>query len=661
MNQESQFVLPGLGRRHPLMEDGIHAFFELLPHAAFLVDAQTQQIILANTRLVEITAYTRTELSNLNIRSLIADWQADLLHAPKSRLPRVEAAPTISGMIDKDLILRNQTSLAVELTYMSIGPGHDQFLIIVQPKLEGISALRQSPGKLWEAMQGLIHAQEEENLDVAIQKTLQAVQMLSNSDIVLIYQAQERTPLLKQTAGVGNMQLLPEALSPQEFIELRKPQIWISGKRPSTALSRAARISQITSLATAPIGKPNAMIGLAAIALQQKTIPEDLLAITELLAAALTAIFQQQILRDRVNAELAYQQRQFEISELLEEKMGEGMIVVNMNLQITSLNTTAEFLLGYPSREVIGQPLDRVLISNQSLQPALKAALMGSPTYHMDNIHLYRRDGEIFLALLRIFPAVQEQHVRSVMILFQDLSEQEQIRQQAQEFEQRAILGEVTAVFAHEVRNPINNISTGLQLMAMNFAEDDPLQNSISRMLQDCDRLAALIKTVLAFSRPTEYEMELLQLPQLIKRLLDRLQTRIVRANVHYDFQAEEVCPPVLGNIRALEQVFNNLIQNALDAMAEDGGQLGIRVHTITNEFGQDYLQVSVADTGPGVPKEVQEKIFQPFFTTKNDGTGLGLAISKRIITAHKGILSLNSFPGGTVFLVQIPVASLEE
>ena len=179
---------------------------------------------------------------------------------------------------------------------------------------------------------------------------------------------------------------------------------------------------------------------------------------------------------------------------------------------------------------------------------------------------------------------------------------------------------------------------------------------SIQRMLKDCDRLAELIKSVLAFSRPADYVMEPLDLPSLLDHLLKRLQARITRLKIQYDFQSEPDCPPILGNQRALEQVFSNLIQNALQAMAPNGGRLGIKVASVNDLANRTHLQVSIADTGPGIPKELQERIFQPFVTTKSNGTGLGLAISKRIITAHKGNLSLTSFPGGTVFKVQIPV-----
>jgi signal transduction histidine kinase len=154
--------------------------------------------------------------------------------------------------------------------------------------------------------------------------------------------------------------------------------------------------------------------------------------------------------------------------------------------------------------------------------------------------------------------------------------------------------------------------------------------------------------------------MVAVDLPLLLQRLLERLRPRIIRINAQYSFEVEPDCPPIWGNVRSLEQVFSNLITNALQAMSENGGTLALKVQHIHSPEGSNFLEVSVADTGPGIPEELQERIFQPFFTTKQEGTGLGLAIAKRIITAHKGSIRLTSFPGGTIFHVQLPTIATE-
>jgi PAS domain S-box-containing protein len=373
-----------------------------------------------------------------------------------------------------------------------------------------------------------------------------------------------------------------------------------------------------------------------------------------LIAAAATVIFQRHTWGANLQARLSEQSAQTRSAAAIEERVREGILTLGPELQILRMNPAVEIMMGYAENEVVRQPVEKVLIGPEGLMPALIAAQQGNPTYNLGSAHLYRRNGEAFLALVRIFPVKNEGEIEQIIVFIEDLSEQEQIRLHTQQLEHRALLGEVTAIFAHEVRNPINNISTGLQLMALNLPPEDPGQENITRMMQDCDRLAELIKSVLAFSRPTDYEMETLDLPVLLQRLLERLRPRITRLNVDYQFRIEPECPPVRGNLRALEQVFSNLIANALQAMGEQGGNLFIKVQPVLQE-GHTYVEVSVADTGPGIPKELQERVFHPFFTTERGGTGLGLAIAKRIITAHKGTIRLTSFPGGTIFHVQIP------
>jgi signal transduction histidine kinase len=137
---------------------------------------------------------------------------------------------------------------------------------------------------------------------------------------------------------------------------------------------------------------------------------------------------------------------------------------------------------------------------------------------------------------------------------------------------------------------------------------------------------------------------------------VDRWRPHLARVNIQHNLQIEADVPYAVGDLRALEQVWNNLINNAIQAMDETGGTLTVKIRPVVAPDGSPRVEVSVTDTGPGIPEEVRERIFEPFYTTKRTGTGLGLAITKQIITAHKGAITVSSIPGGTVFQVQLPV-----
>jgi two-component system sensor histidine kinase AtoS len=636
----------------------LEVLLELVPHATILLDHSSQRILLANSKIAQLSLYTRSELIDLDIKHLLLDWTEDSDTYPDESNIALDNLTLADPRSFNTLARRNRTQISVQVFRASQPIESQHSLLVIEPVDSALGILeRIDLEQLWQGLNMLVNAAQENDLKRALNLALKAGNFMTGAEILTVYQAEENSPMLTRCADWGSAGLLPEQLSVQNLIHLKRPSQWSAGKYAGCELHRTARSAQFSFLASAPIGLTNAAVGLVVIADHYLKPPTHLIQITQLLAATITSILQNRARQSELQEELQANESQLRLSSILEEHLLEGIILIDNDLNILRMNLAAEMILGYTDDEVVGQPVEKILIGAEMLTSALNAAINGSATLNLGDVHIYRRNGEAFQALVRVFPIHNSNPVDQILVLIQDLSEQEQIRLHAQQLEQRAILGEVTAIFAHEVRNPINNISTGLQLMAMNLSENDANQESIARMLQDCDRLAELIKSVLAFSRPTEYEMENLDITLLLERLLQRLRPRIQDLNVACDLKVEPECPRVRGNLRALEQVFSNLITNALQAMRTTGGNLILKVQTVQSLEGHSYVEISVADNGPGIPKEDQERVFQPFFTTEKNGTGLGLAISKRIITAHKGNIRLNSFPGGTIFHVQIPTA----
>ncbi len=695
MNDSFSFSLPGLGRSRPLWLEEMETVLELMPHAALLVEQPEGRVVLANQRLAELSSYTRAELTGLNAATLFPDWKADT-GEENLPLPLSSPGPGTRGTLAR----RSKAHLPVSITHLWLAGQRCLVLAVVTP-VDPPFATRTGDLRLdsnWEKLSGMADVFQAPSFDQAVTRLLEAGQVLTGAQYLAVYRLQADSPTLACCAMLNAgpppvmpakaaepAPVLPAQLTTQELMQLNTPRLWEASRRPQSSLHRAARSAGLTCLASAPIGQGRAIVGLLAVGDRQENGLEPaasqyLQAAVHFLADALSALFQQHARLENLNEQLNRQAFQLKVLESVEENSREGQILVDAALNITRLNPAAELMLGYASQEVVGHPVEKVLIGPEDLLPALAAAQAGSPTHNLGATRLYRRNGDAFLALVRIYPVIAPganqtaqrrptlplPHIpgagyeAGILIFITDQSEQEQIQLHTQQLEHRALLGEVTAIFAHEVRNPINNISTGLQLMAMNLPGDDPNQENIARMLQDCDRLAELIRSVLAFSRPAEYEMERLDLPLLLRRLLDRLRPRIAKLNIQADLALPDECPPIQGNLRALEQVFSNLITNALQAMGENANpdhprHLVVKVQPVSIE-GHAFIEASVADTGPGIPKELQDKIFQPFFTTGHGGTGLGLAIAKRILTAHKGDIRLESFPGGTVFSVRFPV-----
>jgi PAS domain S-box-containing protein len=642
--------LSGLRRKPGIAE--MQSLLELLPNPCILVEKRTQRIRLANTPANELTAFTRAELSNMPLTALIAEFDEHAFW---------ELSSGQANAIPLTLRKRNGTKVEVQATRLDLAPQAKWVIVSFEEehRIQKRQAQQQRRTEILSSMQVISQALTQPDLDPALHQVMQAGKQITGADVISIYlqdlPEQSQNFELVLSANLGADGVLPERLPGQEMMLLRSVQHWTPGKRPSTALHRAARAANLGFLASAPLGQTDAVIGFVAIAGKSTPDPASAQSQIQILANVITALIQYHAHKSNLENSLEEHLRAHVVDKTGVDAASEGIIVLTPMLSISRLNPAAEAMLGYADHEARSHPVGDILIGTGEITPALHAALQGVATQKQNNIHLYRRSGQPFLAQVSVIPAITQGMLEGIVILIHDLSEQEQIQTQAQQLEQRALLGEVTSIFAHEVRNPINNISTGLQLMAYNLPEDDPQQQNIARLQHDCERLNDLMRSVLAFSRPAEYVMEAVDLNQLISRLLDRMNPLMVQSNVQQFLKAEPTLPLVSGNPRALEQVFTNLITNAIEAMGDKGGTLAVKLQKIEGLGGHDYLEVHVADNGPGIPKELQERLFQPFFTTKPDGTGLGLAITKRILTAHKGNIQVTSYPGATVFHVQIP------
>jgi two-component system, NtrC family, sensor histidine kinase AtoS len=190
--------------------------------------------------------------------------------------------------------------------------------------------------------------------------------------------------------------------------------------------------------------------------------PEELLTF---LGYLISSALQRFILVGNLQTENLYTQELLAIRNCLMENTEQGILVVQPNMVISEINPAAELMLGYADWEAKGQSVENVMIGADGLVRAFESASQGIPTHNMGNVSLHRRSGQSFPAHIQVIPALKGEQLLGVLVFITDVSADEQIRVQTQQLEHRAVLGEFTAIFAHEVRNPINNISTGLQLL----------------------------------------------------------------------------------------------------------------------------------------------------------------------------------------------------
>lgn len=643
-----------------MKQERFEILFAEIPFPSLVIRSDNHEIITGNRKFEIFSGLIIEEIAGQNISFILPGFQSK----NPDQLKETLAAGNQPILLDKKSYLfhrNNQDNKSVLVKCYFLPQDESKILVIIEPDSSVNNTLQSiSSAEFWRAMEAIIRAANEDDLSTMLSRILSISQQITGAGQIVIYKMSEDQPTLKIWASTNQPIMFPDLLNAQELASLSSAQIWKPGKRTENIIQRYARQEKLNYVATAPLGESHAMIGLILFA---GTTPATsfLLSFVQYLSVLLSSILERHTWRKNIEKDLEAFQIQVNTSNTIEERISDGLLLLTNNLEITRINSAAEAILGYNEREVKNQSVLKILIGAESINQALKNAQNSSATFSLgENIRLYRRNGEAFQAVIRIFPILLDREVQKILVLIQDLSEQEFIKQQAQQLEQRAFLGEVTATFAHEIRNPVHNISTGLQLMAYKMPKDDPRQQDIECMIQDCDRLAELIKSVLAFSKPIDYEMENVDLDHMLRHLLERLHARITRSKVEYDLQISPELPSVYGNMHALEQVINNLVSNALQAMEPEGGRLVIKAQPTQTPEGRQLIEISIADTGHGIPRENQERIFQPFYTTKKKGTGLGLAVSKRILTAHKGTIRLTSFPGGTIFHIQLPASKIQ-
>lgn len=450
----------------------------------------------------------------------------------------------------------------------------------------------------------------------------------------------------------------PETIPADAIGNLQVFSSWSLGQRPEGALQRAARTAELTHLKTALIGDDSAWIGIFIVGWKEEiALSPDIDPLIRVIANLLhTAIYLSQLRATLTEGDTSMNELEAEITSQF-EAISDVLITVDSSLTITRANSAINRLLGYRPPEVIGLAIQDVLVGPEDVTTTILDALGHKRTAERSRLILHHRDGTRLPVHLRVAPLAGAADGQ-FLIALGDQSEQQAIEDQTEILAQRALLGEVTAIFAHEVRNPINNISTGVQLVASRLGENHPQFEALGTIRAECVRLDQLMSDVLFFARPLQLKMDPLDLAELLQRVITRWAPRFNQTGTHCHTSYNPDTPLASVDPRTLERVIVNLVSNALEAMTE-GGTLSISLAPIGP--AQDcMIELKVADTGPGIPPDKIHRIFDPFFTTKKDGTGLGLAISRRIITAHKGTIQVESFPdAGTVFTIHLPSADL--
>ncbi len=239
-----------------------------------------------------------------------------------------------------------------------------------------------------------------------------------------------------------------------------------------------------------------------------------------------------------------------------------------------------------------------------------------------------------------------------------ELEKARELESQLQQAEKSAVVGRLASAIAHEIRNPLNYINLSLDHLRSKFAPEAAekratFEKLTEQLKTEVGRINRQISDFLSYSRPANANLQPLDVRNVIEDSLRIVEAQAEEQNIKISLVERENVPKISGDAEFLRSVFNNLFINAVQSMATTGGQLNVTISSAEND-----VKVEVKDTGSGIDEEHLEKIFEPYFSTKETGTGLGLAIVKKIVEVHNGTIDVESSANdGTIFTIILPKA----
>jgi two-component system, NtrC family, sensor kinase len=230
--------------------------------------------------------------------------------------------------------------------------------------------------------------------------------------------------------------------------------------------------------------------------------------------------------------------------------------------------------------------------------------------------------------------------------------------QQLERADRLASIGEMAAGIAHEIKNPLAGISAAVTIIKDDMPTDDPRGAILGEVIDQVKRLDKTVNDLLFFGKPSLPELTCVDINTILTTTLKFASQHRGVVNIEKRISLQRDLPPVYADDKQMQQVFLNIVLNAYQAMPS-GGVLGI-TSLLTVRNGIEYVQVDISDTGTGIPPQILEKIFTPFYTTKAQGTGLGLPICDKLVKLHNGDIRVTSDDtAGTVFTVELPSCHL--
>ena len=349
-------------------------------------------------------------------------------------------------------------------------------------------------------------------------------------------------------------------------------------------------------------------------------------------------------------------------SERIVASVPSGLVAFDSSGRSMVINAPGRALLEFDGK-ALGQPVESLLRNVPQLAQMVEECLQTGKVYRREIIQTVASNGTTrrlggTIAPIDLSP---DRGARGALCLLTDITEVTELREQVALKRNLESLGEMSAGLAHEFKNAIATLHGYAQLL-QNLNLDERGQNAASSLLNEVRNLSDMVTAFLNFARPQPLQMEDVALSDLMQECLAELKTVYKDRRIELIVATEtSILPHVRADERMLRQALLNLLRNAAEAIPDDNTERTVTVRGLSevDREGDKWASIEIEDSGKGIPQSDLQRIFIPFFTTKEKGHGIGLALAHRVITEHGGTLTAsNRTPSGATFTIRLPVAS---
>ena len=344
-----------------------------------------------------------------------------------------------------------------------------------------------------------------------------------------------------------------------------------------------------------------------------------------------------------------------QFSDLVLQQIVSGIVVIDDQERVVFINRAAEMILGYRLDDIKSVHCSKIFRESDGEKNWLTLTLTTGHLSSRKKIFMLRSDGiEIAVGGTTSLLRNEKNDVIGVVGIFRQFEDFQKDQNRKKDLNKISTLAKLSGSIAHEIRNPLAGISATAQVLASKLDEDDRKRRFVTVILDEIDRINRIIKELLNFATPSQTSFLKSNINKILESALDLLHKKIQKQNIEIVREYDRDLPDIYCDEGQIKQAVLNVMLNSVSAMPEEG--ILYVATEIETKNDEDWVKITVKDTGKGFPQEVLKEIFAPFTSTKTQGLGLGLTITKSIISSHYGkIEAENLSDSGAQVVVLLP------